>query len=216
MKQNNKLPMWLVIYVAFTWIASAVALVAGGMYIWSQKPVEAIVELPTPVVEASERAVEKDDGSLPGDDIPAMDEVSVWYTHDDAAALAKLVWGEARGVTSLENASPRCQQAAVIWTVLNRLDAGYADTIMGVLTAPNQFHGYSESNPIDPELLELAYDVLDRWVLEQVEGGDVGRTLPHGYFYFYGDGQHNHFRNEWKTDVRWDWNLDDPYSAIIQ
>lgn len=139
--------------------------------------------------------VEDEDGSLPGDDTEAQ-----WprlYSDEDAIALAKLTWGGgARGVPVLEvngrNVSTRAQQAAVMWTVLNRFDEGYEDSIIGVITAKGQFHGYSESHPIEEDLLELAYDVLDRWNAEK-HGETVVRELPattladHCYSYMFSD-----------------------------
>lgn len=162
--------------------------------------------------------VEEDDGSLPGDDIPAQ-----WprlYSDEDAIALARLTWGEARGVPDLKIhgrvISTRTQQAAVMWTVLNRFDAGHEESIIGVITAytvdkngkmHKQFHGYSEEHPVDEELLELAYDVLDRWNAEK-HGETVARELPSGYLWFHGDGTWNWFRDAYKNGNEWDWGVD--------
>lgn len=149
-----------------------------------------------------------DDGRIAGDDIPAQ-----WprlYTDEDAIALAKLTWGEARGVPDLkidgQVISTRTQQAAVMWTVLNRFDEGYADSIIGVITAKGQFHGYSGEYPVEEELLELAYDVLDRWNAER-HGETVARELPSGYLWFHGDGTRNHFRDAYKNGNKWDWSV---------
>ena len=142
-------------------------------------------------------------------------ELPKFYTDDDAIALAKMLYGEARGVGKLETAagvvSGKCQQAAVIWTVLNRYDAGFADSIKSVVVAPHQYYGYLESNPVDDELLDLAYDVLDRWNNERNGEINVGRVLPPDYMWFHGDGQHNHFRNKYRGGSRWDWTLEDFY-----
>ena len=149
-----------------------------------------------------------DDGHIAGDDIPAQ-----WprlYTDEDAIALAKLTWGEARGVPDLEIngrvISTRTQQAAVMWTVLNRFDEGYKESILEVITAPGQFHGYSEEYPVEEELLELAYDVLDRWNAEK-HGETVVRELPAGYLWFHGDGIWNHFRDAYKNGNEWNWSV---------
>lgn len=149
-----------------------------------------------------------DNGRIAGDDVEAQ-----WprlYTDEDAIALAKLTWGEARGVPDLkingQVISTRTQQAAVMWTVLNRFDEGYADSIIGVITAKGQFHGYSEEYPIEEELLELAYDVLDRWNAER-HGETIVRELPSGYLWFYGDGIRNHFRDAYKNGNEWDWSV---------
>ena len=150
----------------------------------------------------------KDDGHIPGDDIPAQ-----WprlYSDEDAIALAKLAWGEARGVPDLkihgQVISTRTQQAAVMWTVLNRFDAGYEESILEVITAKGQFHGYYEEHPVEEELLELAYDVLDRWNAER-HGDVVMRELPSGYLWFRGDGVWNHFRDAYKNGNEWDWSV---------
>lgn len=149
-----------------------------------------------------------DDGRIVGDDIPAQ-----WprlYTDEDAIALAKLTWGEARGVPDLKIhgrvISTRTQQAAVMWTVLNRFDEGYKDSIIGVITANGQFHGYSEEHPVEEELLALAYDVLDRWNAEK-HGETVVRELPSGYLWFHGDGTWNWFRDAYKNGNEWDWSV---------
>lgn len=158
-----------------------------------------------------------DDGRIAGDDIPAQ-----WprlYSDGDAIALAKLAWGEARGVPDLKInghvISTRTQQAAVMWTVLNRFDAGYEESIIGVITAytvdkngkiHKQFHGYSEEHPVEEELLELAYDVLDRWNAER-HGETVARELPSGYLWFHGDGTWNWFRDAYKNGNEWDWSV---------
>ena len=123
----------------------------------------------------------------------------------DIEMLAKLIWGEARGVNN------KAEQAAVAWCVLNRVDAGFGPDIKSVITAPSQFTGYKSSNPVTEELYDLAYDVLLRWELEKMGIDDVGRTLPAGYFYFSGSGGRNYFRTGNKNSSYWDWSLPDPY-----
>ena len=158
-----------------------------------------------------------DDGRIAGDDVEAQ-----WprlYSDEDAIALAKLTYGEARGVPDLkingQVISARAQQAAVMWTVLNRFDAGYEESILEVITAytvdkngkiHKQFHGYSEEHPVEEELLELAYDVLDRWNAER-HGEMVVRELPSGYLWFHGDGVRNHFRDAYKNGNEWNWSV---------
>lgn len=138
------------------------------------------------------------------------------YTKEDVIAAAKLLWGEARGVPDLvigdRVISSECQQAAVLWTVLNRYDAGYGDSVTAVITAPGQYHGYSESNPVDSDLLDLTIDVLNRWTHEKWDGDSIGRVLPEDYMWFHGDGTHNYFRNEFESDSYWTWELFDPYT----
>ena len=124
---------------------------------------------------------------------------------DEVNALARTVWGEARGVSS------KAEQAAVIWCILNRVDAGYGDSIIEVITAPGQFAGYSSSYPITDEFAELAEDVLIRWYREKDGETNVGRTLPSDYYYFNGSGGRNWFRQEFYSSTYWDWSLPNPY-----
>ena len=130
-------------------------------------------------------------------------EAELIINEDDVEMLAKLVWGEARGCSTTE-------QAAVIWTVLNRVDSEdplYPDTIEGVVTQPWQFIGYDSSHPAEPDKVDLAKDVLTRWLT-----GGEGRVLPKEYIFFHGDGIHNHFRTEFEHNGQyWDWSLDSPY-----
>lgn len=170
---------------------------------------ERIEELDSKVQELS---IEKEE------DLPEYHKEAEYprlYTEEDAIVLAKMLWGEARGIGTYETngncVSSKCQQAAVIWTVLNRYDAGYADTIIEVVTVKNQFVGYRASNPVDEELMELVMDVLDRWNDEKHGESDVGRVLPADYMWFRGDGRYNHFRNDYNSTTRWGWNLEDIY-----
>lgn len=141
----------------------------------------------------------------------AVSEVTVIEHYPDAPVvdaeaaelLAKMVWGEARGCSTTE-------QAAVMWCVLNRVDAGYG-SLYEVITAPHQFIGYSPKNPVDSDILRLAHDVLLRWLLEAECVGSVGRVLPSDYLWFHGDGTHNYFRNEYTATNYWDWSLPSPY-----
>ena len=111
----------------------------------------------------------------------------MYYTQDDVIAIAKMLYGESRGC-SIDN-----QQKAV-WCVLNRVDAdGFPDTIIGVLSQPNQFHGYSAAFPVWDELTAVAEDVLTRWSLEK-QGVAVNRELPKSFLYFTGTGRENIFR----------------------
>lgn len=133
------------------------------------------------------------------------------YTDEDAIVLAKMVWGEARGVGDLETkngiVSGDIQREAVVWVALNRYDAGYSDSIVGVVTAPKQFSGYKESCPVDPELLDLVYNVLGKWSAEKQGAEDVGRVIPSGYLWFHGDGKHNWFRDAYRgADGYWEWD----------
>lgn len=129
----------------------------------------------------------------------------------DKIALAKMVWGEARGCSTTE-------QAAVVWCVLNRFDSGdpyYAgcDTIREVVAQESQFSGYDPAHPVTADILALVEDVLTRWMAEKVCVGDVGRVLPAEYLFFTGDGRENTFTTEWRGGQTWDWSLGSPYGG---
>ena len=117
----------------------------------------------------------------------AEPEYEMYFTEADVVAVAKMLWGEARGC-ALDN-----QQKAV-WCVLNRVDdSRFPDTIQGVLSQPSQFHGYSPDFPVWEELRAVALDVLTRWSMEK-QGADVARELPDTYCWFTGFNGSNHFR----------------------
>lgn len=119
--------------------------------------------------------------------------------------IARTVWGEARGSSAME-------QSAVVWCILNRVDAGYG-TIEQVVTAPGQFAGYNKNYPISDSIKALVEDVLARWQMEKICAGNVGRTLPSNYLWFHGDGKHNYFRDKFNGDYNtWDWNCWNPYA----
>lgn len=118
---------------------------------------------------------------------PAKPEYEMYFTEADVIALAQMLYGEARGCT-VDN------QRKCVWCVLNRVDAdGFPDTIIGVLSQPNQFHGYSPDFPVWDNLYAVALDVLTRWSMEK-QGADVARELPDTYLWFTGYNGSNHFR----------------------
>lgn len=117
--------------------------------------------------------------------------VPVWEPDaEDVEAIARTLYGECRGVES------EAEQEAVAWVILNRLDAGYADTVLGVVSAPGQFAGYDPDHPLWPELVEVARRVLTLNHREQL-GERVARVLPREYLWFSGDGERNYFRCEY-------------------
>lgn len=114
--------------------------------------------------------------------------VPVWEpAAEDVEAIARTLYGECRGVEKV------AEQEAVAWVILNRMDAGYADTVLGVVSAPGQFAGYDPAHPLWPELVEVAERVLTLHHREQM-GIDVDRVLPREYLWFSGDGVRNYFR----------------------
>ena len=91
----------------------------------------------------------------------------------EVEALAKMLYGEARGIAS------DMEKAACVWCVLNRVDdPRFPDTVLEVLEAPYQFAGYSPDYPVLPELATLAADVLKRYHAEKNGEENVGRVLP--------------------------------------
>lgn len=134
---------------------------------------------------------ERDWGGLRAQQMAAVPEPSaepeLYFAEDDVIAMAKMLWGEARGCT-------RDNQAMAVWCVLNRVDdPRFPNTIQGVLSQPSQFHGYSPDFPVWDELKEVARDVLTRWSLEK-QGVTVERELLPEYVFFTGDGIQNYFR----------------------
>lgn len=136
----------------------------------------------------------------------ATEQEQAEHDRETVEAVAKTVWGEARGRTTTE-------QAAVVWCVLNRVDSpDFPDDPLSVVAQQGQFSGYSTDYPVDPELVALVEDVMARWTLEKSAVGSVGRVLPREYVFFVGDGLHNHFRESYEqTGETWDWSLPSPY-----
>lgn len=111
--------------------------------------------------------------------------------HEAAVYMAKTIWGEARGCT-------REGQENVAWCILNRVDSpDFPNTIIEVITAPGQFHGYSSSFPCTEEFYEMSLDIIARWQLEKL-GVESNRTLESDYLFFCADGKGgNSFRKEY-------------------
>ena len=112
--------------------------------------------------------------------------------HESAVYIAKTVWGEARG-TSREG------QEKVIWCILNRVDSPrFPNTIIKVITAPLQFHGYVSTFPCEQKFYDMALEVITKWQAEK-NGEEVDRLLPSDYYFFSADksGLGNNFRKDW-------------------
>lgn len=117
-------------------------------------------------------------------------EYEMYFTEADVIALAKMLYGEARGCTA-DN------QMKCVWCVLNRVDdPRFPNTIIGAVSAPGQFYGYNPDFPVWDNLYAVALDVLTRWSKEK-QGAEVVRELPSGYLWFTGDGETNHFREDY-------------------
>lgn len=118
---------------------------------------------------------------------PTVPEYEMLYTDADVVAIAKMLYGEARGCTG-DN------QIKCVWVVLNRVDdARFPDTIIGVVSQPGQFYGYDPENPVTDELCVVALGVLTRWSMEK-QGAAIERELAPEYLWFTGDGETNYFR----------------------
>lgn len=130
------------------------------------------------------------------------------WTMDEAEALAKAMWGEARGCGDTH-------MAGVAWCALNRVDSPlWPDDLVSVLAQKNQFCGYDPDYPVEPHILAIAEDVLMRYHTEKLTGTtDPGRVLPADYYFFTGDGYLNWFRTQYEdTGAYWDWSSPSPYA----
>lgn len=135
--------------------------------------------------------------------------------------LAKICTNEIGGLTDeTAYSTTRMEEAAVVWCVLNR--AGYAATpeqVIQTCKERNQF-AYRHYTQPDADIMCTVEDVLIRWIFENhnwcatesVVDSTVGRTLPATYLFFTGDGEHNHFREAFKSTEHWDWCYADPYA----
>ena len=117
----------------------------------------------------------------------AEPEYEMYFTEADVIALAQMLYGEARGCT-VDN------QMKCVWCVLNRVDdPRFPDTIIGAVSQPGQFYGYSPNFPVWDNLRAVALDVMQRWAAEK-QGAEVVRELGSEYLWFTGDSVENHFR----------------------
>ena len=124
-----------------------------------------------------------------------------FFTDAETDMIAKTVWGEARGCSDI-------QKEAVVWCVLNRVDdERFPNSIADVITQPNKFFGYSESNPVDEDIRQLARKVMIVRATEEMMPADGReRVLPREYVFFSGDGIENTFTTNWMGGVIWDWS----------
>ncbi len=140
---------------------------------------------PAPTVSTEEPAEPEQSEAPEPSEAPVYYEM--YFTEEDVAEVAKMLWGEARGCT-------RDNQIKCAWIVVNRVDdERFPDTIQGVLEQPSQFHGYDPNYPVTDELYSVAFDVLTRWSYEK-QGIPVRRELPKSFLWFTGNGRENIFR----------------------
>lgn len=188
---------WLLVQAVILLLCIAIGFGIG----WTcKKPKVVEVVVKEPVIVESEPKQEVEVSQV----VSNVEKEESFVNDEDLILLAKTVYGEARGCSTVE-------QAAVIWCILNRVDSQdsyYPDTIKEVIMQKNQFVGYSASNPVLDEYYNLALDVVNRWKTENQEG----RVLPKEYLFFHGDGNKNFFRTKFEHDGNyWGWSLPNPY-----
>lgn len=145
---------------------------------------------PAPVATEAPAEPEQSEHSEAPEPSEAPVYYEMYFTEEDVAEVAKMIWGEARGCT-------KDNQIKCAWIVCNRVDdERFPDTIQGVLEQPSQFHGYDPTYPVTDELYSIAFDVLTRWSYEK-QGIAVRRELPNTYLWFTGYNGSNHFREEY-------------------
>lgn len=133
-------------------------------------------------------------------------EEVMYYTEDEVLMIARVLQLECGSLLSLT------EQACVAWTILNRAD-WYDMSVSEVVVSPNQF-AYNENVLVADDLMELAEDVLSRWSKGKSGETDVGRVLPQEYMWFWGDGEHNYFRDAYNGAFTvWDYSLPSPYES---
>lgn len=156
--------------------------------------IEIIVEEPEPVYEP---------------EIPSVITITGEDRDKIATMLAKTIYGESRGIESVT------EQACIVWTVLNRVDAGWGTNIEKVLTKPHQFCYRSHFPTVDDfgrDLKALAEDILIRWEREHNGEDNIGRVLAPEYVFYHGKHGHNWFRTKFIGDGNyWDYSLESPY-----
>ena len=141
--------------------------------------------------------------------VPIIEETTIpqLASQDDIELIARVIWGEAGYIKN------KAEQAAVAWTILNRVDLWEKD-IETTVKAPFQFfYENGGTKPVPLSYVELAADVVIRWEREHAGETDVGRVLPADYLFYVGDGEHNHFSKEWQSKEFWDWSLPSPYEV---
>lgn len=119
----------------------------------------------------------------------SANEVVAKYSSHELTLVAKTVWGEARGCS-------REEQMLVVWCICNRADAR-DQSIEEVVTAPHQFAGYRESNPVEEPILEVVREVLEAWSRGEEALVFEPYATTSEYQFFSGDGRHNWFREEY-------------------
>ena len=155
------------------------------------------------------------DGSSMKKEVEVKTVINIEYFEEidkyekDIEMIAKVVYREARGL-------PLEHQAAVVWTILNRVDAEdrFGNTIEEVITSPNQY-AWNPDTPLTTEQLWIARDVVEKWIMEKVNNNEEGRVLPKDYYFFSaGNDNTNWFRKEYESTKFWNWELENPYQIF--
>ena len=157
------------------------------------------------IAEASRIWWEEEDAKVAAKEAELMAFLNDHYA--DAVAMAGVMYAEARGLDKRE-------QSMVAWCILNRLDSGrFGSTLNSVIWAKSQFaHSTRTTSDNGTDLVWLAQDVLTRYWKEKNGEKNVGRTLPQGYLFYYGNGRHNLFRTSNSGNGSYNFGLEDPYA----
>ena len=125
----------------------------------------------------------------------------------EAVAIAGVMYAEARGLDKRE-------MSMVAWCILNRYDTQrFGSTMSQVIWAKSQFaHSTRTVSDDGTDLVWLAQDVLTRYWKEKHGEVNVGRTLPAGYLFYYGNGKHNLFRVSNSGKGSYNFGLWNPYT----
>lgn len=103
---------------------------------------------------------------------------TVAYDERDAIALAKMLYGEARGCTADD------QRNCCIVACNRAEDGRWPDSVYDCVTQRDQFYGYDPAHPVLPELYAVAVEVLIDW---------PSHTNWADFNHFSGDGVRNYF-----------------------
>ncbi|MDR3149953.1 MAG: cell wall hydrolase [Oscillospiraceae bacterium] len=119
--------------------------------------------------------------------LPTSDELA--YIRVSAYEIAKMLDGECYS-------GDLTDKTAAAWTVVNRVDYGYADTPAEVVSAPNQYYGYDARITPSQESVDVAVGVVMTWL----GYGDTARNVPNNTLWFSGDGKRNYYRTEYSGE----------------
>lgn len=109
--------------------------------------------------------------------------------------LARLVYGEARGLDAYE-------QSLVCFCVFNRVDDDrFPNSIGEVITQAKpcvQFDGYSHTHPITEDIHDIVVEAWNTWANE------LDNPLPSRFVYFRAENGHNQFYTHWNGGERFE------------